>query len=110
MRSDAIKDRIRARLDELGLSMKGASQEAGLGETAIRDLLRNENQSPRTDTLEKLAPVLKTTVDWLVSGDNAESDPGIAEVVDIWGRLLSEDDKKDVLDFARWRATQKKDG
>ena len=39
------------------------------------------------------------------------SDPGIAEVADIWDRLLSDDDRRDVLDFARWRAYQKnKDG
>lgn len=70
----SLKDRITERLGVLNLSMRKASIDAGLGESAIRDLIRNEAQSPRIDTLKKLAPVLQTTTDWLMHGHGAKFD------------------------------------
>ena len=102
-----IQTRIKQRLEELGLSMKGASQEAGLGETAIRDLMR-PGHSPRTSTIEALAPVLQTSVEWLMTGRGPEAqDPEVAEIVDIWSRIPDRDAKKALLDFARWQARKK---
>lgn len=85
--------------------MKAASFKAGLGETAVRDMLRRENHSPRTATLEKLAPVLQTTVEWLLTG-KGEENRETAEIIDIWDHKLDDVARREVLDFARWKARQ----
>lgn len=102
MSDSGVTERIEERLEALGLSMKAASAAAGLGETAVRDLLRRKNHSPRLSTLKKLAPVLKTSVEWLMTGAGEDSG-NTAEIVDIWSRI-PDAAKQEVLDFARWKA------
>lgn len=70
-----IVARIEMRLKELGLSARKASLEAGLSEDAIRNLRRAAKDSPgdrgtSTQTLQALAPVLQTTVAWLVGDED----------------------------------------
>ncbi|MBX4901639.1 helix-turn-helix transcriptional regulator [Rhizobium bangladeshense] len=65
-----LADRIRSRLDALGKSAAAASLQAGLGRSAITDILSGNTGSPRVSTIEKLAPVLETTVSYLLGIDD----------------------------------------
>jgi len=61
---DQILRRIERRLDELKLSANAAGIASGLGKDLIRDWRRSK-ALPRLDSLAKLAPVLKTSPEWL---------------------------------------------
>jgi transcriptional regulator with XRE-family HTH domain len=74
------RDRIRARLDSLGISVRGASIAAGMGETTLRNYLKGMTKSLTVDSLEKLADVLEIAPTSLLYGDSAE-------VVNIWDRI-----------------------
>jgi len=106
----SISDRIDKRLEIVGLSMRAASMEAGLGESWIRDLKRNEDQSPRVEGLQKLAPILKTNVEWLMTGSgdpDQVSDPETAAVVSIMPSLDAKR-RAELATYARFLAEQKK--
>lgn len=66
--NQGLIDRINQRLAAVGLRPRTASLRAGLGPDAIRSIQRGKSQYPRTDTLAKLAPVLKTTLEYLSTG------------------------------------------
>jgi phage repressor protein C with HTH and peptisase S24 domain len=68
MMNQGLIDRINERLAAVGLRPRTASLRAGLGADAIRSIQRGKSQSPRTDTLAKLAPVLETTLEYLSTG------------------------------------------
>lgn len=70
--NDEIRARIRRRLADLGLATRGASLAADLGETTLRNFLKGMTVSLTTDTLAKLAPVLKTSQQWLLLGSSTE--------------------------------------
>lgn len=76
MFTDVLK-RIEARLNAVGLSASAAGKKAGAPD-AIRDLRRAVNgkdgrrQGISLTSLQKLAPVLDTTVAWLLNGEGAE--------------------------------------
>lgn len=61
-------DRIHKRLEVTGKSVRKAALDAGLSETALKDLLANKKQSPKIDTLQKLAASLETDPAWLAFG------------------------------------------
>lgn len=61
-----LADRVKSRLAALNKSAAGASLEAGLGRSAITDILSGNTGSPRLATIEKLAPVLECTVAYLI--------------------------------------------
>lgn len=68
-----ILDRIDERLEELGLAESRAAKMAGLSDSAIRDIRRavnsgREDAGVSTRTLAKLAPVLHTSMEWLLTG------------------------------------------
>lgn len=64
----AVLARIQERLDALGLSERGAAEKAGLSAAAIRNIREGKSQSPRLDTLRKLAPTLEVSPEWLAFG------------------------------------------
>jgi transcriptional regulator with XRE-family HTH domain len=64
----ALLDRIGERLKATGKSERGASEEAGLSGSTIRNLREGKVASPRLDTIRKLAAVLDTSVEWLAFG------------------------------------------
>ena len=100
--------RIQERLEATGKSVRKAALDAGLSETALKDLLANPKQSPKLDTMQKLAESLGSDPAWLaygVSGDIAKAQeqtatrdddslPVIGEVAA--GRWLEADDHVDV--------------
>lgn len=71
-----ILDRIRKRLDALGLKAERASLNAGLPRGAIRGIengyRRNPHYTPLPRNLAKLAVALKTSVEWLEWGKGEE--------------------------------------
>lgn len=64
----AFVDRIRERLSATGKSVRRASLDAGMSETALKDLLANPKQFPKLDTIEKLAESLDASPEWLAFG------------------------------------------
>jgi len=66
-----IAKRIQDRLDFLGKSASAASLEAGLGRSALQDILTGKSQNPRLDTLRKLTVPLECSLSYL-SGDPPE--------------------------------------
>ena len=63
-----VLDRITQRIAELGLTEAGAAKAAGLGASAIRNIREGKSQSPRLDTVRKLAPALQVSPEWLAFG------------------------------------------
>ena len=72
-----LADRIRQRLATLDLTPYAASLKASEGRSRdmIGNILNGRSAHPRADTLEKLAGVLETSVDWLLHGDGAAPAP-----------------------------------
>lgn len=71
-RRQRIHREIRRRMDVLKLSPKRLSLEAGLSETAVKDILSGRSENPKDDTLAKLSKRLACTVADL-TGDRPES-------------------------------------
>lgn len=73
----SILARIEARLSETGQSATGASKAAGKPD-AIRNIQRAVKEGKRsglsTDTLSALAKQLGTTLEWLLVGENVNSE------------------------------------
>lgn len=57
---------LRNRIDAAGLSAQETSIRAGLGKTAVSEILRGKSKDPRSGTLEKIGKVLGCTVADLV--------------------------------------------
>jgi len=72
--ANTISDRIQMRLKELDMSERQAALSAGMSADGIRNMRRNPAITPRADNLARLAEVLGTTPDWLLSG--RKSAPG----------------------------------
>lgn len=68
-----LSDRIQKRLKAVGKSERAASLEAGLSDAFIRNIRLGKSSSPRSDTIQKLAGVLKTTEAWLLREEGPES-------------------------------------
>jgi phage repressor protein C with HTH and peptisase S24 domain len=68
-----IYERIKERLDALGLTETTAARAANLSEGAIRNIRRRYERGERqvgisSTTADKLAPILQTSVEWIVAG------------------------------------------
>lgn len=70
-----ILARIDRRLDAVGLSASAASEKAGLSKDAIRNIRRGLSRGGKVETLQKLAPVLDTTLAFLLGHDPDPSVP-----------------------------------
>ncbi|MGC1303739.1 MAG: S24 family peptidase [Caulobacteraceae bacterium] len=89
-----LAERIEARLKAVGITHREASLRAGLHEDAIRNIRRALDKSPRSQgrvgvssrTLAALAPVLQTSVTWLVTGTES---PRVAAIPFVaWDDLI----------------------
>ncbi len=81
-------NRVDRRLKKLGKSRRAASLEAGLNADYLRDIVRGA--SPTLRALEKLAPVLRTTIPWLADESGPEELETAAEhanTVPVWGSV-----------------------
>lgn len=70
-----FQDRARQRLKDLGLSPSGASEKAGLSRDTLPKLLKSETAMPGARTLSRLADVLNTTEQWLLTGQGKAETP-----------------------------------
>jgi len=99
----AVVARIEKRLTAVGLSASAASQKAGMSGDAIRNMKRalgRPGAGASFTTLAKLAPVLDTSVTWLLTGQGDEEDhrPSIDAV--LREKNLSDDDWRSFYDLA----------
>lgn len=78
-----LADRIRERLSLLKKSAAAASLEAGLGRSAIQDILAGNSTSPRLDTLEKLTGPLQCSISYLVGGSPDPEDEPFVDLNEI---------------------------
>ena len=60
----------------------------------------------KANVAAKYARAFKVSQAWLLTGEGA-ADSSSAEIVDIWSRMLDAKARKEVLDFARFKASQK---
>ncbi|WGG61838.1 XRE family transcriptional regulator [Brucella intermedia] len=86
---DDVLQRVEKRLEAVGLSAQAASVKAGLSKDAIRNMQRAVQQKGRagvsTRTITALAPVLETSVSWLLEGEGDESSPSSGGIVSVMG-------------------------
>lgn len=75
----SLAERIQSRLDALGKTASGASQEAELNAGYIADIVKGKAKNPRSDTMAKIAKVLETTPEWLSLGDGEPAPPPLQE-------------------------------
>lgn len=120
--------RIISRLKELGLKQADLCREAGLSTTAISQYCTGK-RVPDTTALLKIASVLKTSMEWILTGknstfENATSEnstssrllcDGVplsqmeADMVAMF-RLLPEVARKEVFDLVHFKYTRLEDG
>lgn len=80
-----MRDRITERLDKMGLSVRGTSIAAGLGETTLRNYLKGMTASLTVESAERLAAVLECSATWLMTGTEPQ------KVVSIFDRIPEAD-------------------
>lgn len=73
---NSLADRIQQRLDALGLSARAASRAAGGSDSTIRNILTGASESPRLDTVRKLAKILQVSESWLATGEDGPTGMG----------------------------------
>jgi hypothetical protein len=113
--ASAVLGRIDKRLTALGISDNAAGAQSGLSRDFIRTLRRNVKSDKQrgisTESLEKLAPTLKTTAEWLAKASGPESveDEETRKVVPIGQEFLSDAEidfssEDDILDHENLKA------
>lgn len=108
---------------EVGERLKQARKERKLSREQLAERMQlsvatvqhNENgtRSMTLETLDDYCRILKVTRDWLVAGigpmnAGGAADPDVAEVIRFMGALPDHSDKREVVDFARFKSQQKK--
>jgi len=59
--SETVASRLKRRIDERGISVRGLATASGVPESTIRNILEGNSENPRGDTIKKLAAALETT-------------------------------------------------
>jgi phage repressor protein C with HTH and peptisase S24 domain len=81
--SQTLTSRLERAMRDAGYNPRSLSLAAGLGMTAVRDILDSRIVSPRYQTLEALARLLGVSVGWLMSGEAmADAHPPAAALRD----------------------------
>jgi phage repressor protein C with HTH and peptisase S24 domain len=73
--SQTLTGRLERAMRDAGYNPRSLSLAAGLGMTAVRDILDGRVARPRAQTLEALARLLGVSVGWLMNGEAAEVQP-----------------------------------
>jgi transcriptional regulator with XRE-family HTH domain len=79
-----LRDRIREKIEESGLTERSASLAAGLSDSMLNKFLSGQTKSITIDNLEKIAAALETTVRYLLYGEEGDN------VVSIYSRIPEE--------------------
>jgi len=64
-----VRERLRRSMKKAGVGSRPLSEMAGLGQTAVRDLLEGKSDNPRIGTLSSLANALAVPLDFLLGKD-----------------------------------------
>lgn len=67
-----IAERIRERMDVLGLNPYSAAKKAGLGADYVRDILRGKVKHPTAERLGRLAEALETSLQYLLGNEDIQ--------------------------------------
>jgi transcriptional regulator with XRE-family HTH domain len=105
LRHDAgmgIRGRIRELLNDRGVSVRGASIDAGLGQTYLRDLLDIEDRSPRLSSLEKLADYFGVSLEYIIFGTRLR-DQAAAE---LWSQL-DDTERDETIQFMEFKISHR---
>lgn len=93
-----LANNLRTHLERKGWSMAHLSKLAGAGDTAVYDILNQRTQSPKLNTIDKIARALDLTViDLLTTGDRSAAQ---WEILSAFSKL-SEADQEKLLQAAR---------
>lgn len=65
-------ERLRAEIDRQGTNPAAVSKGAGLNHTAVRDILSGKSKSPKVETIEKIARILRVSTGYLLHGDDLD--------------------------------------
>ncbi|USI71638.1 S24 family peptidase [Sphingomonas morindae] len=63
---ERVREALRRLMEKKGIKAKPLAQQAGLGETAVRDILEARSSDVRVGTLRKLATTLDTSIEELM--------------------------------------------
>jgi len=107
-----VGERLKRARKERKLSREQLAERMALSVATIQ---HNENgtRSITLETLDDYCRILKVTRDWLVAGIGPMSaggaaDPDAAEVLKFMGTMADEKTKREVVDFAKFKAQQTK--
>lgn len=84
-----LSERVKARLDALGLSAMAAAKLAGKGETFVRDIIRLRVRSPGAEALSDLARALQCSVTYLLGQSEEIGAPPSATAPVSLGRYMT---------------------
>lgn len=87
---DALRAALQRAMDERGIKAKPLAIAAGLGETAVRDILKGKTQNVQVGTLHKLAEIL----DWPVSDLVGEEGVPVGGCIGAGGMILFAEDNE----------------
>jgi transcriptional regulator with XRE-family HTH domain len=87
MSIEDILRRIDARLLATGKTDHGASLEAGLSSDYVRNMRRGKTHTVKLEPMQKLAPVLGTTAEWLMTETGFESPEEARPTIPVKGRV-----------------------
>jgi len=87
MAESPLQKELRRRILEGGFNQKSLARQAGLNETAIRDILKGRSRSPRINTLEAIARVLDCSVPQLTGGREAPKPQAKTDRIDVIGAV-----------------------
>ena len=98
----SIGERIKKRRIELNLTQTDIHKECGISSGNLSEL-ENGNRTPALLTLYKLSRVLKSSIDWIVSGESPTSESLLIsdeeELLLSGFRDLSPDDREELIDI-----------
>jgi transcriptional regulator with XRE-family HTH domain len=100
-----VGKRVRALRKTLGLTQVILAQKVGVSQPAISDIESGDTKSMMGPTLSKLAKVLGTNADWLLTGKgtpNRTQDTGLSEseLLELF-RAMNDADREALLQVAR---------
>ena len=71
--TERFKKNLKKAIEQKGTNPKKLSLDAGLGETAVRDILKERSASPKLETAAKIAKALNTPLSEL-TGEEQDTD------------------------------------
>ena len=73
--STSLRDRLRARSRQLGMTPADLATLAGVNRSFVYDILRARSTRPNPGRLDRIAEVLKVDRDWLLRGEGRVDGP-----------------------------------